>query len=135
MTTAMVFTPYGYDIKPNRYKGYCVCGTFVLAGEGFYNGQTFCTKPGHVGDSAGLCERLAAIEIQKAANPKPVARRELTDAEIKKAQARQAEFARQDAEWSMRGLCRCDRCGGAGGSEAWPVWACYDCGGKGAVAS
>lgn len=33
------------------------------------------------------------------------------------------------------GLVTCDRCGGAGGSDAWAYtgWTCYECGGKGKV--
>jgi len=32
--------------KPNKFDGYCGCGTKVLAGAGFYiYGQTFCQTP------------------------------------------------------------------------------------------
>ena len=33
-------------IKPNTYKGYCQCGKFVPAGEGFFrDGWVFCETP------------------------------------------------------------------------------------------
>lgn len=53
------------------------------------------------------------------------------------ADARRAERDRieaaKDAVWADRGLVRCDRCGGAGGSTSWPGFYCFDCGGEGAV--
>jgi len=131
------FEPYAwFDGRPNRYAGHGSCGSYVYAGEGYYNGQVYCSAPGNVLDTAWLCEvgskRTIAEIIAKRNAPAPTPR-ELTADEIARQEQRRAQFAAQDAAWESQGLCRCNRCGGAGGSTQWPGFTCYDCGGSGAV--
>lgn len=135
MTTThdIKFTPYDFEIGSNRYKGYCGCGAFVPAGDGFYDGQVFCSQPGSVGDIGWVCEATAAREMEtraKAAAARKANRTYVpTEADLKRAEKHAAE----DAEWAKRGLKRCGRCGGAGGASHWPGFTCYECGGSGAV--
>lgn len=46
---------------------------------------------------------------------------------------RAAHWAAKEAEWAAQGMRSCGRCGGAGGSQAWPGYVCYGCQGKGCV--
>lgn len=54
--------------------------------------------------------------------------------EVLTAVEREAERVRveaaRDEAWARQGLVRCDRCGGAGGSQSWPGFTCYDCDGR-----
>jgi len=46
MNTSGTDRTYEFVDTPNRYGGYCCCGTYVYAQKGFYsNGQLFCTQP------------------------------------------------------------------------------------------
>jgi hypothetical protein len=47
--------------------------------------------------------------------------------------AHAAHEAQRDAAWAAKGEHRCERCGGQGGSKAWPGFTCYDCGGRGSM--
>ena len=42
-------------------------------------------------------------------------------------------WAAKEAEWAAQGMRSCGRCGGAGGSQAWPGYVCYGCQGRGCV--
>lgn len=42
-----------------------------------------------------------------------------------------ADWRRVREGRKLHGADACKRCGGSGGSSAWPGWVCYDCGGSG----
>ena len=56
---------------------------------------------------------------------------------VQRQAAEQAEraqhWAAREAEWAAQGMRTCGRCGGAGGSQAWPGYVCYGCQGRGCV--
>lgn len=140
--TTYRFEAFEFEIGENRYGGFCNCGAYVQAGEGLYWSSVYCSQPGHIpGGVSHICSASAPREIaqmqkiqaalrERLANPP-----QLSAEEIARRQAAAARHAEEDAAWAARGLCRCKRCGGAGGSSMWPGWACYDCGGSGAVLS
>ena len=143
----------------NRYAGTCACGTYVEAGEGFYDGGVECSpylcgrdqeRPDWLADypvevqKEGLVDVSSllscAVEYERALRrackaalagppPPPV----LTEEEIARRAEHDARGRERDLDWERAGFHRCKRCGGAGGSSGWPGWACYDCGGHGAV--
>ena len=126
------------DYLTNRYAGTCCgCGSHVYAREGFYHyGNVWCEIP-TMEWSASLCSKgheIAAREREESRKRQHQmnaerANRVSSPEEI----ARQAKHAEQDAAWQARGLVRCKRCGGAGGSSHWPGFTCYECGGHGAT--
>jgi len=114
----------------NKYPGICCgCGARVEAGEGIYQsgGNTWCSMPNRVSDhlscATGHARRASAPKVSLEPNP------EIVRVETE----RMAKFAEQDRIWASQGLCRCGRCGGAGGSSMWPGFTCYECGGRGTL--
>lgn len=121
---------------PNRYPGYCAgCSTYVYRGEGVYaSGDLWCEEPTLSG-SAHSCskghdraerERAASFSMMRESAAERAARVP-TPEEIE----RQEQRAEQDRRWAAQGMTRCNRCGGAGGSNQWPGFTCYECGGAG----
>lgn len=138
--------------RPNRQKGKCAsCGATVPAGDGFYNGETYCKdaflSKGHGffclnrdGIIATLAAEQAKEEKQKAeADAHSAERAEARRAESEVYLAspeRKAEIAREKAKAAdrkRRGVVVCSRCGGAGSSSRWFAtgYTCYKCGGSG----
>ena len=147
---------------PNKYRGQCAgCGVTVYPQEGIWrDGEVWCEMPSiHLG-SLITCstdadrqrvERDRASEVNKGradrsyVSADPIAQERIVaywrdmdqrtaDPEYQARQrARSERIAREEADWARQGLERCERCGGAGGSHSWPGWACYDCGGHGAL--
>jgi hypothetical protein len=145
MTDFTTTFPYLHpsDIMVNRYAGTArCCGVHVDADEGFYLKDSQWVLCGTVTSPVELqCENnRPAREANAQAEADRQAAYAVSD-EGKAEQARRAEgqaardagFAAQDAEWAKQGLVRCDRCGGAGHSEAWRStgYTCFGCGGTG----
>ena len=136
-TTNLTFRPLEMNLSSNRYTGICLCcGASVASQEGFYwTGNTICSQPGMVGDKM-MCEagsereieRQTEMRLRRAEAPAP-----LSQDELDRRNQRVQQMRREDEVWAKKGLRRCDRCGGAGGSEGWPGCACHECGGKGAI--
>lgn len=133
-------------MSANRYPGTCSgCGVHVAAGDGVLDGRAvFCTQPlgptrydidgfAFIVDTV-TCETGQRREANRKAKAEAVRAAVVADpGVVAERAARQARDAEQDAKWAARGMTRCDRCGGEGGSQSWPGFSCYKCEGHGAV--
>jgi hypothetical protein len=79
-------------------------------------------------ESKGLS--LYALMAARSTSPLPLARIRQEIRGYVGHERERAEFARFA---QTRDGCLCGRCGGYGGSDSWPGFTCFDCGGRGYV--
>lgn len=126
----------------NRYPGICTaCGTAVDAHAGVLDGRTvYCSEPiSGAGEyqidgetvlvRTYACDRYRRREAREMVAARRAPRPEVTAEQRERA----AHWAAKEAEWAAQGMRSCGRCGGAGGSQAWPGYVCYGCQGKGCI--
>ena len=146
----------------NRYPGTCNCGTYVPAGDGYYDyGNIYCTEPITQGMYYG-CPTTVARDIlnqrkngdrQRGMNDRNFrseykdvndwldarwAKIDAINADPEIQAQRRAASERRAAEetaWAKQGLQRCTRCGGAGRADKWinTGSTCHKCHGIGAT--
>jgi DnaJ-class molecular chaperone len=119
-------------MSANRYPGTCAtCHTRVPAGQGYYDGNLWCAEPVRYDGTMTMCPTAAGW--QEASDRKDAERRatqvapEPTAEEI----AQREFYAARRVAWAAEGKRECGRCGGNGGSQAWPGYVCYGCEGRG----
>jgi DnaJ-class molecular chaperone len=119
-------------MSANQYAGTCAtCHERVAAGQGYYDGNLWCAEPVEYDAFTTMCPTAArwqevidrknaqrrATQVAPEPTPEEIARREFY-------------IARREA-WEAEGKRECGRCGGNGGSQAWPGFVCYGCDGRG----
>ena len=119
-------------MSANRYAGSCAtCHERVPAGRGHMTGRTLWCKEPVEYDGMTMCP--TAANWQKVIDRKDAERRaayvapEPTAEEI----ARREFYVTRREAWEAEGKRECGRCGGNGGSQAWPGYVCYGCEGRG----